>query len=88
MSDEAISILKEINNKLGIIESNTELVLYDIPKIMEITELGYNTILDFFQNKQKYPTFPRIQSTVENTKLKQESLIIGIQIFQRRNKKC
>lgn len=58
MLEEAISILKEINQRLDNLNSNTELILYDIPKIMEITGLGYNRVQEFFKNKEKYPTFP------------------------------
>ena len=62
MELEILSALKRIEEKLdNPKEKNDEkLVLYDIKKIMEITDLGYNKILEFFKNKRKYPTFPRI----------------------------
>ncbi|MBE5820405.1 MAG: hypothetical protein E7310_06310 [Clostridiales bacterium] len=62
MEQEILNALKRIETKLDYPSGvpTEKLVLYDIKDLMEITDLGYNKVWNFFKDKEKYPTFPRI----------------------------
>lgn len=58
MEEKILNILEDIKNQLEIINTDEKLKLYTIDDIVETTGIGHATVYSFFNNKDKYPTFP------------------------------
>lgn len=58
MEEKILQVLEEIKIQLEIINTDEKLKLYTIDDIVETTGIGHATVYSFFNNKEKYPTFP------------------------------
>lgn len=58
MEEKILNVLEDIKVQLEIINTDEKLKLYTIDDIVGVTGIGHATVYSFFNNKDKYPTFP------------------------------